>query len=135
MNSTSPANHAGLAVLKPAQPREQPKNGGTADTANMTAKIDSPEHTKDAGAEREILVTVYIYDHCFFVSTHMEAGVIMRKLNCSVFSASELIRRFFTISTDAYASHSECVDLFIASLKLSGVSIGKYEWSMLPAKQ
>lgn len=84
-----------------------------------------------AGDEREILVTVYIFEHDKD-AVNVDLGHVMRDMNCSIFATCELVQRFFTISTDARATDAECVERFLATLEASGVNVGKHDWSTLP---
>lgn len=81
--------------------------------------------------ERDILVTVYIYD-LGSKAVNVDLGHVMRDLDCSYFAPCELKQRFFTIGTDARATDEQCVEHFITALKASGMDIGKHEWSTLP---
>lgn len=84
--------------------------------------------------ERDILVTVYIYD-LGSKAVNVDLGHVMRDLDCSYFATCELKQRFFTIGTDALATDEQCVERFISALKAAGVDIGKHEWSTLPNDQ
>ena len=108
----------------------KPMNQNQLDNATAPRSVVQ-QQACSAGAEREILVTIYSYEHDS-AAVNVNLGHVMRDLNCSFYSPCELKQRFFTIGTDAYATDAECVERFIAALKASGINIGKHEWSTLP---
>jgi heterodisulfide reductase subunit B len=89
--------------------------------------------TGSAGSERNILVTVYAYDH-ESEAARADVGHVMRDLRCSFFAPCELIQRHFVIGTDAYATDRECIERFVAALKEAGMTIERWESPSLPNK-
>ncbi len=78
------------------------------------------------GNDRSLIVTVFIYDHESMLD--IDYGNVMSGLDCAFYHSCELIKRTFSIGTDAEASDSDCVDVFIGALKRSGVDVGRFEW-------
>lgn len=84
-----------------------------------------------AGSERNLLVTVYAYDHDS-EAARADVGHVMRDLRCSFFAPCELIQRHFVIGTDAYADDRQCIERFVAALKQAGMTIERWESPSLP---
>ena len=93
----------------------------------MSEEPTKYEHNQH-GVERDILVTVFIYEHESTIG--LDYGKVTRDLDCSFYSTCELVKRSFVIGTDATADNPDCVETFIEALKKSGVSVANFEWSV-----
>lgn len=83
-----------------------------------------------APSERDIRVTIYAHDHDS-EAANADVGSVMQNLGCSFYSVCELVQRHFIIGTDAEASDEQCAERFVEALKESGLSVAKWEISVL----
>ena len=79
--------------------------------------------------ERKILLTIYVYEH---ESADLDLGNVLLDLDCSFFSPCELLKRTFSIATNANYSDAECAEFYVNALKATGLNIGKYEFTTVP---
>lgn len=94
------------------------------DTDNTTTAPALTAAAGYAGEERDISITVYIYEH----GDELDLEIDDKGLEASFISPCELVKKHYVLGTDAMAGDAECVTRFVQALKASGVSVARYEF-------